>query len=143
MKKFDGIESGPEDALDAKDLKCPCTTCALKVVKEAYVRGICEWVEHHLWSGDSHPAYRGICALRSSKPIPWCTAVRAEGGGRLAEELELKARWAGDFERLHQADPPAVEVDARGVTIPIADPPMNCDPPSIVKTGCGESVEMG
>ena len=27
--------------------------------KEAYVRGICERVEHHLWSSDSRPAYRG------------------------------------------------------------------------------------
>ena len=36
----------------------------------------CKEVEHHLWSNDSHPAYRGIRALRSSKPIPWCTAVK-------------------------------------------------------------------
>ena len=49
--------------------------------KEVYVRGICEGVEHHLWSSDSHPAYRGIHALRSSKPVSWCAAVKAEGGG--------------------------------------------------------------
>ena len=53
---------------------------ALRVDKEAYVRGICEGVEHHLWTVDSHPAYRGIRALCSSKPIPRSTAVRAEGG---------------------------------------------------------------
>ena len=64
---------------------------ALRVDKEADVRGICEGVEHHLWSSDSRPAYRGICALSSSKPIPRCTAVRAEGGGLLAEESEVKA----------------------------------------------------
>ena len=62
------------------------TGCALRVEKEAYVRGICEGVEHHLWSSDSRPAYRGICALRSSKPIPRCTAVGAEGGRLLTEE---------------------------------------------------------
>jgi len=45
------------------------------------VRGICEGVEYHLWSSDSRPAYRGIRTLRSFKPIPWCTAVTAEGGG--------------------------------------------------------------
>ena len=56
------------------------TVRALRVDKEACVRGICEGVKHHLWSSDSHPTYRGICALRSSKPIHWCTAVRAEGG---------------------------------------------------------------
>ena len=57
-------------------------------------------VEHHLWSSDSHPAYKGIYALHSSKPIPRCTAVRAEGGRLLTEEIEVKARWAGYFERL-------------------------------------------
>ena len=36
-------------------------------------------------------------------------------------ESEEKARRAGYFEHLYQADPPAVELDVRGVTIPIAD----------------------
>ena len=98
------------------------------------MRGICEGVEHHLWSSDSHPAYRGISALRSSKPVPRCTAVRAEGGGLLTEESKLKARWAGYFDRLYHADPSAVELDIRSVPIPIADPPINCGPPSFVET---------
>ena len=98
------------------------------------MQGICEGAEHHLWSSDSHPAYRGIRALHSSKPIPRCTAVRAEGGGLSTEESEVKACWAGYFERLYQADPPAVELDVRGVTIPLADSPINCDPPSFVET---------
>ena len=41
--------------------------------------------------------------------------------------------WAGYFERLYQADPPAVELDVRGVTIPITDSPINCDPPLFVE----------
>ena len=61
----------------------------LRVDKEAYVRVICERVEHHLWSNDSHPAYRVIRALHSSKPVLRCTAVRAEGGGLLTEESEV------------------------------------------------------
>jgi len=69
------------------------TALALRVDKEAYVRGICEGVEHHLWSSDSHPAYRGICTLHSSKPIPWCTEVEAERGGLLREESEVKTCW--------------------------------------------------
>ena len=97
---------------------------------EESVRG----VEHHLWSSDSRPAYRGIHALRSSKPIPWCTAVRAEGGRLLTEESEVKARWAGYFELLYQADPPSCQVGRQGVTIPIADHPFNCGPPSLVET---------
>ena len=46
----------------------------------------------------------------------------------------MKACWAGYFERLDQADTPAVELDVRGAPIPIADPPINCGPPSFVET---------
>ena len=46
----------------------------------------------------------------------------------------MKACWAGYFEWLYQADPPGVELDVRNVTIPIADPPINCGPPSFVET---------
>ena len=52
----------------------------------------------------------------------------------LTEESEVKARWAGYFERLYQADPLDVELDVRGVRIPIADPPINSDPPLFVET---------
>ena len=57
----------------------------------------------------------------------------------MTEESEVKARWAGYFERLYQADPPAVELDVT-VTIPISDPPINCDPPSFVETQAGNCV---
>ena len=56
------------------------TARALRVHKEADVRGICVGLEHHLWFSDSCPTYRGIRALHSSNPVPQCTAVRAEGG---------------------------------------------------------------
>ena len=46
----------------------------------------------------------------------------------------MKVRWAGYFEWLYQADPPAVDLDVRGVTIHIADPLINCVPPSFVET---------
>ena len=72
--------------------------------------------------------------MHSSKPIPRCTAVRAEVVALLKEEFKVKDRWAGYFERLYQADPPSVELDVRGVSILIADPPINCDPPTFVET---------
>ena len=59
--------------------------------------------------------------------------MRAEGGGLFTEESEVKARWVSYFEWLYQADAPAVKLDVRGVTIPVADPPINCDPPSLVE----------
>ena len=55
----------------------------------------------------------------------------------MTEESEVKARWAGYFERLYQADPPAVQLEVRGVTNPIADPPINCEPLSFVETQAG------
>ena len=54
--------------------------------------------------------------------------------GSFGQESKVKARWAGYFKQLYQADPPDVELDVSGVTIPIADPPMNCDPPPFVET---------
>ena len=52
----------------------------------------------------------------------------------MTEESKVKARWVSNFERLFQAYPLAVELDVRGVTILIADPPINCGPPSFVET---------
>ena len=71
--------------------------------------------------------------MHSSKPVPRCTAVRVESGGLLTEESEVKTSWAGYFERFYQADPQTVESDVRVVAIPIADPSINCDPPSFVE----------
>ena len=51
----------------------------------------------------------------------------------------MKARWAGYFVRLYQADPPTVELDVRGVTVPIADPAIKCDRPLFVKTRAAEN----
>ena len=52
----------------------------------------------------------------------------------MTEESEVNPHWAGYVEGLYQADPPAVELDVRGVTIPIANPPITYEPPSFVKT---------
>ena len=51
----------------------------------------------------------------------------------MTEEPKVKARGAGYFERLYQADPSAVELEVRGVTITVANPPINCGPPSFVE----------
>ena len=46
----------------------------------------------------------------------------------------MKALWAGYFEWLYQADPLAVELDIRNITVPIADLPINCEPPLFVES---------
>ena len=43
----------------------------------------------------------------------------------MVEGSKVKALWAFYFERMYQADPPDVELNVRGVTIPIADPSIN------------------
>ena len=48
----------------------------------------------------------------------------------MTKGCEVKACWAGYFEQLYQIDPPVVELDFRGVTILIANPPINCGPPT-------------
>jgi len=60
--------------------------------------------------------------------------VRAEGGGLLTEESEVKACQASYFEQLYQVDPAAVELDVGGITIPILDHSINCEPPSFAET---------
>ena len=87
------------------------TLWSLRADKEDYVRSICERVEHHLWSSDSRPAYRGIKALGSSKPVSRVCSVKASSGELLTDESKVKARWAEYFKQLYQADPPATPLE--------------------------------
>ena len=96
QRTLDTIDQSRRARFNGRDelfrkLRCK-TVRALRADKEAYVRGICEGLEPHLWSSDSRPAYRGICALCPSKPVPRCTVVITEGGELLTEESEVKAR---------------------------------------------------
>ena len=52
----------------------------------------------------------------------------------MTEEFEVKACWASYFEQLYPADSPAVGLEVRDLTIPIADPPINFKPPLFVET---------
>ena len=51
----------------------------------------------------------------------------------MTEESKVKARWDSYFVQLYQTDPAAVELDVKGVTIPIADPPINWNLRSFVE----------
>lgn len=110
------------------------TVRSLRMDKEAHVRGVCDRVEHHLWSSDSRPAYRGIRELRSSKSAPRSATIKAANGDLLTETSEVGARWAGYFERLYQADPPSSELHCCETVPLIANPPINCEPPTLVET---------
>ena len=107
----------------------------LRVDKEAYVRG---------WSITCSQVILILLMeefVHCVPPSPSLSALQLERRVVCStEESEVKACWAGYFERLYQADPPAVELDVRSVTIPIADPPINCGPPSFVETQAALNV---
>ncbi|KAG2467807.1 DYHG protein, partial [Polypterus senegalus] len=79
----------------------------LRADKEAFVRGICEQVTHHLWSTEPCPAYRGIEVLRTTESVPRRVAVRAADGTVLLDDTAAVTRWAGYFEKLFKAEYPA------------------------------------
>ena len=98
------------------------------------MRGICEQVEHHLWSSDARPAYRGIQALRSVPSHPRCMSVKADTGEVLSEEDQVRARWADYFERLYKADPPVHQIDISDDSQVSDAPPVNTSLPSLLET---------
>ena len=82
------FEGAPNTAAQCEMNACATVSAVwagMGIDKEAYVRGTCEGVEHHLWSSNSRPACRAICALRFSKPVPHRTEIRAEGGELLTD----------------------------------------------------------
>ncbi|KAG2456129.1 LIN7B protein, partial [Polypterus senegalus] len=106
---------------------------ALRTDKEAFLRGICEQVTHHLWSRDPCPAYRGIKALCTSESVPQRVAVRAADGMVLTDDTAVLTHWAGYFEQLSKADPLARTLDISGSTVLETDLPISCEPPSLTK----------
>uniref|UniRef100_A0A8C4TMP5 Tripartite motif-containing protein 16-like n=1 Tax=Erpetoichthys calabaricus TaxID=27687 RepID=A0A8C4TMP5_ERPCA len=101
---------------------------ALRTDKEAFVRGICEQVTHHLWSSDPHPAYGGIEALRTSESVPRRVTVRVTDGTVPTDDTTVATRWAGYFEQLFKADPLARTLDISGSTVLEADSPISSEP---------------
>ena len=73
--------------------------------KGCLVKGICEQVGHHLWSGHACAAYRGIHALHFVHPWIWCMLVKVDSGEILSEQDEVSTHWADYFEQLYKADP--------------------------------------
>ena len=98
------------------------------------MKGICEQVEHHLWSTDALLAYRGIQALRSVQSHPRCMSVKADTGEVLSEEDQVRARWADYFEQLYKADPPVHQTDIWDDPQVLDAPSVNTSVPSLLET---------
>ena len=61
------------------------------------------------------------------------TAVRSVSGQIVSDPVAVRGRWAEYFEQLYQVDPPTVNLDAGSVEIPLPDPPISEDPPSLTE----------
>jgi exonuclease III len=116
---------------------------SLRADKEAFVRTICENVESHLWSSDSQPAYRGIRRLCSPQSAPQPRTIKADDGEVLTDSSQVLTRWAGYFEQLYKADPPVRELTVSDTPVLEADPPINCEPPTLGETQAAVSRMRG
>ena len=72
--------------------------------------------------------------LRSSRPPPRCSTVKAADGTTLTGESEIRARWAGYFEELYRVDRTGRECPGDVDAVRDADPLASCDPPTLEET---------
>ena len=63
------------------------------------------------------------------------TAVRSVDGQIISDHVRVRERWAEYFEQLYQVEPPTVSLDARGITMPVPDPPISEEPPTLAEVG--------
>ena len=61
------------------------------------------------------------------------SAVRSADGQIVSEPYEVRARWAEYFEQLFQVEPPTESLDAGGVVIPLPDPQISEEPPTLTE----------
>ena len=107
---------------------------SLREDKEAFFRSICESVENHLWSSDSQPAYKGVRRLCSPQSAPQPRTIKSDAGDILSDSSQVLTRWAGYFEQLYKAEPPVRQLATLDSPVLEANPPINCDPPSLGET---------
>ncbi|XP_069985571.1 uncharacterized protein [Penaeus vannamei] len=92
------------------------TRSLLKRDKEQFIRNLAEEVEGHFLVNYLRPASQALRKL-NSKPSSQVTAACS----------------AEYFEQLYQVDPPTVNLDAGSAKIPLLDPPISEDVPSLTE----------
>ena len=108
------------------------TRSLLRRDKEQFIRSLAEEVEGHFLVNDLRPAYQALRKL-NTKPSSQVTAVRSVGGQIVSDPVAVRERWAEYFEQLYQVDPPTVNLDAGNAVVPLPDPPISEDPPSLTE----------
>ncbi|XP_069975009.1 uncharacterized protein [Penaeus vannamei] len=61
------------------------------------------------------------------------TAVRSLSGQIVSDPVAVRERWAECFEQMYQVDPLKVDLDVGSVEIPLPDPRISEDPPSLTE----------
>ena len=107
-------------------------TRSLLRYKEQFIRSLAEEVEGHFLVNDLRPAYQALRKL-NSKPSSQVTAVCLVGGQNVSDPVVVWERWAEYFEQLYQVDLSTVNLDAGSADIPLPEPPISEDPPSLTE----------
>ena len=108
------------------------TRTLLRRDKEQNIRKLAEEVEGHFLVNDLRPAYQALRKL-NAKPSPQMTAVRSADGQIVSDPDGVRARWAEYFEQLFQVEPPTDSLEVGDVVIPLPDPQISEEPPSLTE----------
>ena len=108
------------------------TRSLLRRDKEQQIRELAEEVEGHFLVNDLRPAYRALRKL-NAKPSPQMTAVRSADGQIISDPDGVRARWAEYFEQLFQVEPPTDGLEVGDVAIPLPDPRISEEPPTLTE----------
>ena len=108
------------------------TRTLLRRDKEQYIRNLAEEVEGHFLVNDLRPAYRALKKL-NAKPSSQVSAVRAADGQVISDPEGVQVRFAEYFEQLYQVDPPTASMDVDDVMVPLPDPPISEEPPTLTE----------
>ncbi|XP_069982160.1 uncharacterized protein [Penaeus vannamei] len=100
--------------------------------KVQFIRSLAKEVECHFLVNDFRPVYHTPRKL-NSKPSSQVNAVRSVSSQIISGPVAVPERWDECFEQLYQVDRPAVNLYAGSVEIPLPDPPISEDPPSLTE----------
>ncbi|XP_069995851.1 uncharacterized protein [Penaeus vannamei] len=99
------------------------TQSLLRRDKGQFIRNLAEVVEGHFLVNDLRPAYQALFIGDSS----------SLSGQIISVPVVVWERWAENFKQLYQVDPPTVNLDAGSAEVPLPDPPISEDAPSLTK----------
>ncbi|XP_069994128.1 uncharacterized protein [Penaeus vannamei] len=108
------------------------TWSLLRKDKEQFIRSLAEEIEGHIFVNHLCHACQALIKL-NSKPSLLVTAIHSISGQIISDPVAVWERWAEYFEQLYQVDPPIGNLHVGSAKIPLLDPPISEDPPSLTE----------